>query len=79
MASVSIYNPNKSYHLGLGDFELLQLSRPTYKARFTHQGAEDVHLLVFLDDHREIPFVRVPLKVLLSAARSYERQFLQQK
>ncbi|EPF9726312.1 hypothetical protein KW530_13695 [Vibrio fluvialis] len=61
-----------SQHLGLGDFELLQLSRPTYKARFTRRGPEDVQLLVFLDEHREIPFVRVPLDILLKAAQNYE-------
>ncbi|QFT09711.1 hypothetical protein [Vibrio sp. THAF190c] len=72
MATVGIYNPNNSVHLGLADFELLQLSRPTYKARFMRRGHEDVQLLVFLDDHREIPFVRVPLEILLKAAKSYE-------
>ncbi|MDE1226173.1 hypothetical protein L9W76_03170 [Vibrio aestuarianus] len=73
MASVSIYEPNKSMHLGLGDFQLLQLSRPTHKARFTCRGREDVHLLVFLDDDQEVPFIRVPLHVLLRAAKLYER------
>ncbi|PNH87219.1 hypothetical protein [Vibrio diazotrophicus] len=70
--AITIYDPNMSQHLGLGDFELLQLSRPTYKARFTRRGPEDVQLLVFLDEHREIPFVRVPLETLLKAAQSYE-------
>ncbi|KYY40194.1 hypothetical protein AWQ17_02620 [Vibrio parahaemolyticus] len=72
MATLGIYDPKHSAHLGLRDFELLQLSRPTYKARFTRRGYGDVQLLVFLDDHKEIPFVRVPLETLLEAALNYE-------
>lgn len=69
--SVDIYNPNSTHSLELSDFRLLQLSRPTHKTRFVRNG-EDIHLLVYLSAHHQIPFVRVPIESLVRAIKKYE-------
>lgn len=73
MSTVGIYDPSCSGLTSLSDFHLLQLSRPTHKAHFTRRGYGDVQLLVYLDEHNKIPFIRVPLETLLEAVQQYER------
>lgn len=73
MDSVSIYDPKISTNLNFSDFDFLKLSRPTHKIKFVRHG-DGVQLLVFLDEDKEIPFVRVPIDVLLNGAKDYELQ-----
>lgn len=55
----------------LTDFQILQLTRPTYKTVFVGQG-DNTHLLVYLNRDHDLPFVRVPCEVLLAAVKAYE-------
>ncbi len=71
MASVSIFKPNQLEHPLITDFQVLQLTRPTYKACFVRRG-DETHLLVYLNGDHALPFVRIPCDVLAIAARHYE-------
>jgi len=53
------------------DFRLLQLTKPSHKVEFVKNGT-DVYLLVYLHEHHDIPFIRIPSNVLLSSAMDYE-------
>nr|PME45182.1 hypothetical protein BCV36_02270 [Vibrio cyclitrophicus]PME54061.1 hypothetical protein BCV37_22870 [Vibrio cyclitrophicus] len=72
MFDAELYTPEKTTSLSLPPLRLLQLSRPTTYCKFVRQG-ENVHLLVYLNTHAEIPFLRVPADSLYRAARSFIR------
>ncbi len=69
--SVHIQNNVPTASLDLSDFRLMQLSRPSHSVRFVRYG-DSVQLLVFMNRYSEVPFLRVPLDTLYSAAMNYE-------
>jgi hypothetical protein len=74
MGNVSIYQSKQQVNaVALSDVHLLQLTNPSHKVKFVKNG-EDVHLLVYLHDCHDLPFMRVPVEILLNSAREYERK-----
>ncbi len=71
MASVELYNPQESKSSSaLSTLQLLQLTRPSYKCRFVRQG-DTFHLLVYLNQHAKVPFLRVPADSLYQSAMEF--------
>ncbi|MFW7525320.1 hypothetical protein ACODM8_14455 [Vibrio ostreicida] len=71
MASVELYNPQEpTPSSALSNLQLLQLTRPSYKCRFVRQG-DTFHLLVYLNQHAKIPFLRVPADSLYQSALEF--------
>ncbi|MDP2571670.1 hypothetical protein Q8W40_05725 [Vibrio penaeicida] len=71
MSAVQYYTPDTASTHHLSTSRLMQLTRPTGKTRFVKRG-DEVHLLVFLDDGQELPFLRVSVDSLMKAAAHYE-------
>lgn len=71
--SVHIHNNVSTASLGLSDFRLMQLSRPSHSVRFVRHG-DSVQLFVFMNNFSEVPFLRIPVDSLYLAALKYDRQ-----
>lgn len=72
MASVSLYQPSQIQNPVLTEFQVFQLTRPTFKTEFIRRG-DETHLLVYLNNDQGLPFVRIPCEVLAEAAKNYEK------
>lgn len=51
---------------------LLSFTRSSYKTVFVNRG-DELHLLVYLNEFSEYPFLRVPISELHRAANEYNR------
>lgn len=76
MSNVSICAPElvSDYVEVTDESESLSLIHPSYRTKFVRRGNE-THLLVYLSTRHKLPFIRVPVKVLLKSARAYERKY----
>lgn len=69
--AIQIFDSNQTVSLStFSPMRLLQLSRPTTKCKFVRQG-DTIHLLVFMNDFSDVPFLRISADSLYRAARSF--------